>query len=87
MCPRLLTTAGGEARVEPLTCNEYTRGRAMLGVIFGVMVGMYFMTAMLLVSLGQPWRPVAHLLKATTFWYLVVVVVTGVVLAVTGFWK
>lgn len=87
MCPRLLQTTGGGARVEPLACNEYTRGRAMLGVIFGVMVGMYFMTAMLLVSVGQSWRPVSHLLKATTFWYLVIVAGAGVVLAVTGFWR
>ena len=59
----------------------------MLGVIFGVLVGTYLLTAMLLVSVGQSWRPVSHLVKATTFWYLVSVVGAGVVLAVTGFWK
>ena len=59
----------------------------MLGVIFGVLVGTYLLTAMLLVSVGQSWRPVSHLVKATTFWFLVSVVGAGVVLAVTGFWK
>lgn len=53
----------------------------MLGVGFGLTVGMYLMTAMLLVSLGQPWRPVSHLLKATTFWFLITVVGVAVVLA------
>ena len=59
----------------------------LLGMGFGLVVGMYLLTAMCLVSLGQPWRPVSHLLKATTFWFLVSVVGAGVVLAVTGFWK
>ena len=59
----------------------------MLGVIFGVLVGTYLLTAMLLVSVGQSWRPVAHLVKATTFWYIVVGVGVGAILAVTGFWK
>lgn len=53
----------------------------MLGVIFGVLVGTYLLTAMCLVSLGQPWRPVAHLLKATTFWFLVTVICVAVTLA------
>ena len=49
MCPRLSEATGGGARVESLACNEYTRGRAMFGVIFGVGVGMYLLTAILLV--------------------------------------
>lgn len=53
----------------------------MFGVIFGVGMGMYLLTAMCLVSLGQPWRPVSHLLKATTFWFLVTVIGAAVALA------
>lgn len=54
----------------------------LLGVGFGVAVGMYLMTAMCLVSLGQPWRPVSHLLKATTFWFLA----TGICVAAGLAW-
>lgn len=32
--------------------------------------GSYVFTAMALVMLGQSVRPVGHLLKATTFWFL-----------------
>ena len=38
--------------------------------------------AVLLVMLGQPVRPVGHLLKATGFWYLVSWVLLAVALVV-----
>lgn len=37
----------------------------------GTLVGSYLFVAMCVVMLGQPLRPVGHLLKATTFWYVV----------------
>ena len=36
-----------------------------------LLVGSYLAVAMCLLMLGQPARPVAHLVKATTFWYIV----------------
>ncbi len=42
----------------------------------------YPATAILLVMLGQPVRPVGHLLKATSFWYLVTWALLAVALVV-----
>lgn len=46
-----------------------------------LLVGSYFLTAMCLVTLGQPIRPVAHLVKATTFWFIATWLLLAVVLA------
>ncbi len=57
----------------------------MFGVIFGVGVGTYLLTAMMLVSLGQSWRPVSHLLKATTFWFVTACIMFVVTLALVRY--
>ena len=40
---------------------------------------------MCVVMLGQPIRPVSHLMKATTFWYLITWIALAVVLALVDF--
>lgn len=57
----------------------------LLGMGFGLVVGMYLLTAMCLVSLGQPWRPVSHLLKATTFWFLATGICVSLALALVRY--
>ena len=49
-------------------------------VLFWVaaLVGVYPLSAFLLVSLGQPVRPVGHLLKASGFWTLIIWVILAV---------
>ncbi len=42
-----------------------------LQIWLSLIIGSYLLAAMVVVSLGQPVRPVSHLLKATSFWYLV----------------
>lgn len=59
----------------------------LLGVGFGLAVGSYLLTAMCLVSLGQPWRPVSHLLRATTFWFFVSGIGAALLLSAAGFWR
>ncbi|MCA9867342.1 MAG: hypothetical protein KC410_12715 [Anaerolineales bacterium] len=54
-------------------------------VWLGMLVGSFFLTAMCMVMLGQPIRPISHLMKATTFWYLVTWIALAIVLALVDF--
>lgn len=45
-----------------------------------MLTGTYALIAICLVMLGQPIRPVSHLVKATTFWYVATWLLLGVVL-------
>lgn len=46
-----------------------------------VLMGVYPLSAVLLVSLGQPVRPVAHLAKASAFWTVIIWVMVAVAMA------
>lgn len=48
------------------------------------MLGAFPMSAVLLVTLGQPVRPVGHLLKAAAFWTLIAWVLVGMALVGMG---
>ncbi len=56
-----------------------------LNLWLGMLVGSFFLTAMCVVMLGQPIRPVAHLMKATVFWYLITWIALAIVLALVDF--
>lgn len=48
-----------------------------------LLIGSYGLTAMCLLMLGQPLRPVAHLVKATSFWFVAVwLLVAAILIAV-----
>jgi len=50
----------------------------------GLLAFSYVLTAVCLVSLGQTWRPVSHLVKATSFWFAVSWVAVAIVMALVG---
>lgn len=54
----------------------------MLQVWLGILLSSYVFVAVLLVMLDQPVRPVRHLLKATTFWFLISWAFVGLALMV-----
>ena len=55
----------------------------MTGLMWVAMfAGVFPLTSFLLVSLGQPVRPVGHLLKASAFWTVVSWVILAVALGV-----
>ena len=56
-----------------------------LNLWLGMLAGSFLMTAMCVVMLGQPIRPVSHLMKATTFWYLITWIALAIVLALVDF--
>lgn len=57
----------------------------LLGSLIGLFGGGYLVTAICLVSLGQPLRPVSHLLKATTFWFVTACIMFVVTLALVRY--
>lgn len=48
--------------------------------LLAILLGVFPLTAVGLVSLGQPLRPFGHLVKASAFWTIVVWVIVGAIL-------